>query len=448
MAIADAARASMRQLSRAPWLDRRRVIGWSVVLLIAELLAFGFLTAWTHGVFTPINPPVTTDFASFYAAGKLALAGSPALAYDQPAHHAAEMAATAPGIEYQFFFYPPVYLLLCAPLALLPYLASFVLFETATLVLWLIVARRILDARGWTWCLPVLAYPAVFWTIGLGQNALLTASLLGALTLLIDTRPGVAGLLLALLCYKPHLGLLAPIALAAGGYWRTLGVAALGVLAIGALSVAMFGLEPWRAYLGALAGARAVYETGRTDFAGYVTVFGAARLLGLAAPVGYALQLATTIVAATIVVWIWRRDADPARRGAALAAGILLVVPLALLYDLMIAAVAILWLVRAAFRDGFQPWEKLLLAFCFVMPLGCRYVGEGLGIPLAPLAPLTLLALAMARSVRAVPAFSFAAFRRLPCKHRAVTFVNLLCGREMVGLGANPSGEDSKTGVE
>jgi len=393
---------SMPALFRAPWLHRARVIGWSSILLGFELFALAFLIAWTHGAFRPIDPPTTTDFASFYAAGKLALAGTPALAYDQTAHHAAEMAATAPGIEYQFFFYPPVFLLLCAPLALLPYLASFVLFQATTLAFWLGVARRILAARGWTWCLPVLAYPAVFWTIGLGQNAMLTASLLGAVTLLIDTRPRTAGLLLGLLCYKPHLALLAPVALAAGGHWRAFGAAALGVAAIVGLSVLAFGLAPWHAYLGELAGARAVYETGRIELAGYVTPFGAARMLGLTPTAAYALQLVVSVLVAAIVAWVWRRDADPARRGAALAAGILLSVPLALLYDLMIAAVAILWLVRAASRDSFLPWEKLLLAFCYLMPLACRYIGEGFGIPLAPLAPVILLALAIVRSLRAL----------------------------------------------
>lgn len=404
----------MSALSRAAWLHRDRIIGWSGILLTAELLMLAFLIAWTHGAIIPIEHPTTTDFASFYAAGKLALADTPALAYDHAAHHAAEMAATQTGIQYQFFFYPPVFLLLCAPLALLPYLAAFIVFQAATLALWLVVARRILAAHGWTWCVPVLAYPAVFWTIGLGQNAMLTAALLGAVTLLIDTHPRAAGLLLGLLCYKPHLALLAPVALAAGGYWRAFAFAALGVAATVALSVVVFGVAPWQAYLGALTGAREVYETGRIDLAGYVTPFGAARLVGIAPALAYALQIGVSVAVATIVFWIWRRDADPARRGAALASGILLSVPLALLYDLMIAAVAMLWLVRAASRDGFLPWEKLLLAFCFLVPLVCRYVGEGLGIPLAPLAPIALLALTVARSLRAQPLRRFPGLDRAP----------------------------------
>jgi alpha-1,2-mannosyltransferase len=279
---------------------------------------------------------------------------------------------------------------------------SLVLFEAATLALWLGVAHRILAVRGWAWCLPVLAYPAVFWTIGLGQHAMLTASLLGAVTLLLKMRPRIAGGLLALLCYKPHIALLAPVALAAGGQRRAFAAAALGVAAIVALSVAAFGLAPWHAYLGELAGARAVYETGHIELAGNVTPFGAARLLGLAPTAACALQRVVTVIVATIVFWIWRRDTDPARRGAALAAGILLSIQLALLYNLMIAAVAMPWLVRAAPRDGFLPWEKLLLAFCYLVPLACRYVGEGLGIPLAPLAPIALLGLTIVRSLSAL----------------------------------------------
>jgi hypothetical protein len=146
-----------------------------------------------------------------------------------------------------------------------------------------------------------------------------------------------------------------------------------------------------------------VYETGRITLAGYVTPFGAARLLGLGSTVAYMMQSAVSVLTAVAVGWVWRRDPDPARRGAALAAGVLLSIPLALLYDFMIAGVALLWIVRAAQRDGFLPWEKLLLVFCYLMPLACRYVGEDLGVPLAPLAPAVLLGLAVVRSVRAVP---------------------------------------------
>ena len=130
---------------------------------------FFFLVAGTHGLIVPLATPTSTDFVSFYAAGALADSGTPELAYDQAAHDAAEHRATAAGIEYRFFFYPPVFLLLCAVLARLPYLMAFLVFEGATLALCLIVMREILAERGWSVVIPVLAFPATFWTLGLGR---------------------------------------------------------------------------------------------------------------------------------------------------------------------------------------------------------------------------------------------------------------------------------------
>src|SRR5947209_14117990 len=111
----------------AVWLDRRRIGIGAALLLCLELALFAFFVAGTHGWIVPLDRPTTTDFASFYAAGALADAGTPELAYNHAAHLAAEEAATAPGIEYQFFNYPPVYLLICAALASLPYLVAFCL---------------------------------------------------------------------------------------------------------------------------------------------------------------------------------------------------------------------------------------------------------------------------------------------------------------------------------
>src|SRR5439155_25718548 len=172
------------------------------------------------GWIIPLPGPTPTDFVSFYAAGALADAGTPSLAYDHAAHLAAEERVVGAGIQYQFFNYPPVFLLLCAALAPLPYLVAFVLFEAATLVLYLFVATRILGERSGTAVVALLAFPIVFWNLGLGQNAFLTAALFGAATLLIDRRPVVAGLLFGAVCYKPQFGLLVPLALAAGGYRR------------------------------------------------------------------------------------------------------------------------------------------------------------------------------------------------------------------------------------
>jgi alpha-1,2-mannosyltransferase len=94
------------------WLDRQRVRAGAAILLVLQLTGFLFIVAGTHGWIVPLARPTTTDFVSFYAAGALADSGTPALAYDHAAHLAAEERVAGAGIGYQFFNYPPVFMLL------------------------------------------------------------------------------------------------------------------------------------------------------------------------------------------------------------------------------------------------------------------------------------------------------------------------------------------------
>lgn len=387
----------LQALRTGAFLDLGRVIRWSGVLLALELLALGFLVLWTHGVFRP-QPPTTTGFSSFYAAGRLALGGAPFLAYDPAAHYAAQQAATAPGVEHFVFFYPPVFLLLCAPLARLPYLAAFLLFEAATLALYLLVARHILPLPGRGGWLPLVAFPAVIWTLGLGQNALLTAAIFGGGLLLLERRPAFGGAVLGLLAYKPHFGVLLPVALAAGGRWRAFGAAALSVAALMVLSGAAFGWRTWHDYLAEFASAGDVYASGQVSFAAFVTPFGAALLLGASARLALLVQVVAFLFAAAAVAWVWRGPAPFAARASVLLAATLLAVPLALFYDLLPLALGVFWLTRQGMRAGFLPWERLVLAAVYGVPLVSRYVGLGLHLPLGPAASLALLALGMAHA--------------------------------------------------
>jgi hypothetical protein len=384
----------------ARWLTRGRVIAAGQVLVLIELTSLVMLALWQHGVTSARVSLTSSDFVSFYAAGKLALAGTPALAYDQAAHFLTEQRFMAEGAPYQFFFYPPVFMLLFAPLALLPYYAAFYVFEVATLVAFLFTMRRILREPGWLWAAPVLAFPAIFWTLGLGQNAFLTATLFGEFTLLIDRRPALAGMALGLLCYKPHFGLLAPIVLATGGHWRAFLAAAATVTVLVGVSAALFGVETWHAYLTAFGGSGAVYTSGRIDFAGIVTPFGAARLLGFGAPASYAVQGLVTAAMIVVAGVVWRRNPNRNMRAATLLSATLLAVPLALLYDQLLLLVAAGWLVRERRRDGFAPWEKIVLAGVWLFSLAEFAIGSGWRVPVAPLISLAVLLLASRQARR------------------------------------------------
>jgi alpha-1,2-mannosyltransferase len=398
-AEAGTATRLFRTMRSGAWLDRQRIVAYGTILLVLEIAALLFFIAGTHGLIVPTTEPTTTDFASFYAAGDLANAGMPHLAYDQAAHWAAEERATEPGIRYQFFYYPPVYLLLCALLARLPYLLAFVLFEGASLALFLAVAQHILAARGWRVIVPLLAFPAVFWTLGLGQNAFLTAALLGGATLLVERRPFVAGLLFGALCYKPHFGLLVPVALAAGGHWRAFAGAALSSLGLVAASLAFFGLDTWRDFLTVAMASPATYENGRIQLAGIISPFAALRVIGVDTSLAYLLQLAATLAAALFVAYLWRRRPSLPVRAAALIAATLVAVPVMLLYDLMLALLAMTWLVRAARDRGFLPWERMTFVVLFLAALVTLSTGRFLHLPLALIGDVTLLAVIAMRAL-------------------------------------------------
>ncbi len=398
--------ALLGRLRRGDWFDRRRVVVLGGILLAVQTLGFVFLIAVSYGLIVPQAKPQSTDFVSFYAAGSLAATGLPELAYDRSAHYDAEQEATETGITYQYFFYPPVFLVLCRALAQLPYLGAYIAFEAATLGLYLIATRGILKEPGSGWLIPVLAFPAVFWTLGYGQNAFLTAALFGGATLLIDRRPIAAGFLFGTLCYKPHFGLLVPVALAAGRRWNAFATTAAAVAGWIGVSVALFGWETWHAYPTAFLGSGTIsdYELEHFNSAGFISLFSASRLAGVSIDAAHAVQLAGAMAAVALVGWIWWRNCSLPVRSAALAAGTLIAIPFAVLYDLMLATIAMAWLVRAGRQRGFLRYDEPVIAANYLIPLLALHVGIALHIPLGPLPALALEALCAVRASREVSA--------------------------------------------
>jgi hypothetical protein len=354
--------------------DRARVVRWVRALLLMELCAFVLSVAGTHGAFAPQPvPPTTTDFASFYSAGLLGDHGRAAEAYDQKVLLATGRAAIHPGVTFNPFLNPPVFLLICAPLAALPYLLAFVLFEAATALLWLGITTRIAGG-GRLAAMALAAVPSVWWALGWGQNSFLSASLMGLGTLLLQGRPYLAGAAFGALCFKPHFGILIPVALLAARQWRAIAGAAASVAVLVCLTAACFGAAVWPAFLNMALHARGTIESGKILFEGHVDVAGALRLLGAPAGAGWAGQAAVSLVALGCVAWAWRvspliggirTQEDAARHAvlcAVLVAGTLTAMPFILFYDLVMAGVAAAWLVRAARVGGWRRGEAAWLA--------------------------------------------------------------------------------------
>jgi alpha-1,2-mannosyltransferase len=352
------------------FLTRERVVAYATILAITELVLFAFCVAGSHGLVVPLDHQPSTDFVSFHAAGALANAGTPWLAYDHAAHHAAEQAAIGAATEYNYFYYPPVFLLICAPLALLPYLPAFILFQAAGALACFFALRMI---RRDLPLVVFLAFPGLWWAIGTGQNALLTAALFAAGTAWVDRRPWLSGLCFGALCYKPHFGLLIPVALIAGGHWRAFLGAACAALTLVAASSALFGVATWEAFLSAAEASGDVYAGHAIFMGGLTSAFGALLAAGATRQTAFVVQAVVTVVAAAAVALVWRSGVKAERaplpvRAAVLLAATPVAVPVLMFYDLMLVFLALVWISRVKFADGAPAWLTTTAVLVFLGP--------------------------------------------------------------------------------
>lgn len=263
-----------------PGLGRERAIVYGWIFLAAQLVLLGFLTLQSHGVFGGVDNS-STDFLMIYASGTLANIGTPALVYDLATQSALQQQIFGASLAGFFpFYYPPIYLTVCAVLADLPYLAAFAVWVIATAALFVAVLWRI--ARDWRLAVALASFPPAIVNLGLGQNAFVTAALLGLGMVLVDEAPWVAGAVLGVLAFKPHFLVLAPLALLAGRRWRAIGGMIVSVAVLIAASALWFGMDAWRAFVAHVSEAGAIYGGEAHGYWAQTSLFAAVRLLAAA----------------------------------------------------------------------------------------------------------------------------------------------------------------------
>jgi hypothetical protein len=195
----------------------------------------------------------SSDFASFYAGGKLA--GSLAF-YSPDAVFAAEKAAMGCYKPYLIFIRPPFYALLMAPFAHLPFEAAYWLWRMLGLAalgvfLWLWPGDKLAAVAGCAWFFPLAANFTV------GQDVTLVLALAtGAWWCWKHERPVWAGILLGLCVIKFHLFLLLPVLLWHRRMWRTALAGAAVVLALIGINYAVYGAAWLPRYVAALGDSR------------------------------------------------------------------------------------------------------------------------------------------------------------------------------------------------
>jgi len=343
-------------------------------LLVTNLVCLFIAYAQTAWSAAPNSS--TPDFVLLWAAGRIALAGHAAAAYDWPTLKPLQASILGhPVSGYLGWLYPPTVFFIAVPLSLLPYAGAFVLWVSSTFMAYLAAIRAIIGDRVGYFL--AASIPSVLANFIVGQNGLLSASLIGGALILMERQPISAGVLLGLLSYKPHLGLLFPIALLVSGRWLVLTSAAVVAALMAGASWAAFGSESWDAFLFGIGHAVSI-ET-FADWGKLQSAFGLVRALGGSETLAWLVQVVVALVVTCAVALLWRSAATYEIKAAGLSTGVLLVASHIHIYDLAILAVPLAFLFRLGSERGFLPHELagmgsaclLVLMFSFIVaPVG------------------------------------------------------------------------------
>ena len=341
----------------------------ALVLIAIWILGIATGFAAPHGwITTHRGTPAEGDYLGFYAAGQLADAGRPASAYDVEVHAEAVKALRDDpnGGDYPWS-YPPTFLLMAAAFALVPFYAAALTWGLGTLALFTAAIARISATR--RDLLLMLATPAPWLNLYIGQNGALTAALMGFGLILLPARPLIAGIAIGLLSFKPHIGLLIPVALLAARQYRAFAAAVVTVAVMAVISIAAFGVAPWLAWPARLENlARMIQTAAETEK--IESLFGLARGLGMPPDLALWLQAALTATLVALIGWLWnRRDVSFDLKAAALVAAATLATPYQYAYDLPVLTVAQAFLLRYLSQRSPSKGEVYALVIANVLVL-------------------------------------------------------------------------------
>jgi arabinofuranan 3-O-arabinosyltransferase len=342
-------------------------------------------------IYDPTGLGIPTDFVNVWAAGRLVLEGHPALAYDWDIQKQIEVAQLGQDFVGHFaWHYPPPFLFVAAFLAQFPYAVAFIGWAMVSFVPYLAMMRAIV---GRTFgLLLAVGFPLVLNNGLVGQNGFLTAALIGGTLYLMPVRPVLAGICLGLLSYKPQYGLLFPLVLIAASQWTVFFTAAAVAVAMAVASALAFGTESWQAFFHWMPMVSQAFLTeGRATFWKLQSLFSLVRFCGGSEQLAWIFQWILSGTVAVGLALMWRSRVSYSLKASALAVGTLLITPYLFMYDLMVLAVPVAFLVRIGLASGFRRYELAGLGCALALIYSFMFLRAPVGLG-ATLIVATLIA--------------------------------------------------------
>ena len=362
-------------------------------VISATLIPSAYFAHWW--IFDEKGLGIPTDFATIWSAGRLALDGHAAQTWDWDIAKQAQVAVLGQSYPGNFaWHYPPPFLFVASLLAHFPYAVAFIGWLAASFVPYLAAMRAIVGRP--FGLLLAAAFPAVLNNTIAGQNGFLTASLIGGTLYLLPTRPVLSGICLGLLSYKPQYGVLFPLVLIAAAEWKVFFTAGVTTVALAAVSWLAFGTESWQAFFHWIPMlSQAFLSEGRAPWWKLQSVLALVRYFGGSEMLAWICQWIVSGTVAIGLVLMWHsRQVRYSLKAAGLAIGTLLITPYLFMYDMMVLAIPVAFLILLGLSGGFLAYE--LPALACVLGLLAAFTFSG--IPTGLGATLIVAALVLRRA--------------------------------------------------
>jgi hypothetical protein len=333
------------------------------------------------GFINRIGNTVGTDFGSCYAAGVLAREGKAAALYDRPTLRATHSRVMGRPVADYSWAYPPPILLALAPLSLLPFVPALWIWLALTIGLLVLAVTSI--ARYPATPVLVLLFPAVTQAAITGPTGTLTGALFAGAIAYLPGRPGIAGVMLALLSYKPHLFLLLPVCMLAGREWRLAATVLSGVLLLVLGSGLAFGVDAWIRFFTEAPGHIEHVVQQHFPWTRMPTVFVAVLHATADIRLASAAQGLSFVGVALACLYVWTVSADLFARSLTFGAGAFLATPYAYDYDCTLLLAPFALLVRQNYETGLTGRVYWALVAIWIAPhvvwLCSTLVGQQVG---------------------------------------------------------------------
>ncbi|HEX9471417.1 MAG TPA: glycosyltransferase family 87 protein, partial [Bradyrhizobium sp.] len=176
-------------------------------------------------------------------------------------------------------------------------------------------------------------------------------------------------------------GLLFPLVLIATSQWTVFVTAGCVAVAMAFASWLAFGTESWQAFFHWMPMfSQAFLTEGRAPWWKLQSIFALVRYFGGTEQLAWIVQWIMTGSVAAGLVLMWRSRISHSLKAAALAAGTLLTTPYLFMYDMMVLAVPVAFLVRIGLATGFRRYEVAALTCAFALIVSFTFLGLPVGL--------------------------------------------------------------------